>query len=77
MKHSGNGFKKQRNNNFTKNIIVFLLNNVSWANRKGETTLYFLSFGRITIVHQRNKNILDDILVLLFFVVQIRSLVKI
>ena len=35
---SGNGFqrRKQRNMNFAKNIIVFLLNNFIWTNRKEE-----------------------------------------
>ena len=42
--YAGNVYKvrKQRNKNFTKNIIVFLLNNFIWTNRNGETNLYFL-----------------------------------
>jgi len=54
----GSGFKKQ----------VFLLNNFIWANRKGETKLYFLPIGRNKIIGntRENKNILDEILVSLF-----------
>ena len=33
---------KQQNKYRTKNIIVFLLNNFIWTNRKGETILYLL-----------------------------------
>jgi len=42
------------------------LNNFIWTNRRGETKLYFLPIGGNRIVHQKNKNILDEILVLLF-----------
>ena len=41
-----------QNNNFTKYIIVFLLDNFIWTNKKGETLLYFLPIGRNKIVHQ-------------------------
>ena len=58
--------RKQRNKNVTKNIIVFLLNNFIWANRKGEKKLFFLPIGRNKIVHQENKKILDKILASLF-----------
>ena len=54
--------RKQRNKNFTEHIIVFLLNNLIWANIKAETKFYFLPIGRNKIVHQENKNILDEIL---------------
>ena len=43
--------RKQRN----KNIIVFLFNNPIWANKKGETKLYFLHIGRNKIVHQEEE----------------------
>ena len=39
----------KRNNNFTKNIIVFLMKKFISTNRKGETKL-----GRNKIVHQGN-----------------------
>jgi len=42
--------RKQRNKNFTKNIIVFLLNNFIWTNRRGETQLCFLPIGRIFLM---------------------------
>ena len=57
---------KQRNNNFIKNIFVFLLNNFIWTNKRGKTKLCFLPFGRNNFVHQENKNIIDKIVVSLF-----------
>ena len=48
----------------TKNIIVFFLNSFIWTNRKGETKLYFLLVENL---HQENKNILDELLVSLFY----------
>ena len=55
---------KPRNKNLIKNIIVFLLNNCIWTNRKVETKLYLLPVGPNKIVQQENNNILDEILVL-------------
>ena len=57
---------KQRNNNFIKSYLVFLLNNFIWTNRRGETKLYILPIGRNKIVHQENKTFLDEIIVSLF-----------
>ena len=31
----------QRIKNFTKNLIVFVLNNLIWTNRRGKTKIYF------------------------------------
>ena len=55
---------KPRNKNLIKNIIVFLLNNCIWTNRKVETKLYLLPVGPNKIVQQENNNIVDEILVL-------------
>ena len=49
--------RKQRSNNFTKNIIVFLMNNFISTNRKGETKLSSLPIG-----HQENKKKLVKLL---------------
>ena len=46
---------KQINMNYTKIIIVLLLNNFTWASRKSETKLYFLPIGCNKIVHQENQ----------------------
>ena len=48
---------------FIENIIDFFLDNFIWANTNGESKLYFLPIGRNKIVHQENKNILNEILV--------------
>ena len=50
----------QRNNNFIKNILVFLLNHFIWTNERGETKLYFLPIG------WRRKNVIKKILVFLW-----------
>ena len=42
---------------------VFLLSNLIWINRRGETKLYFLTIGQNKIFHQENKNILVEVLV--------------
>ena len=46
----------------------FIVEQYIWTNRKGETKLYLLPIGRNTIVHQENKNILDEICVSLFLI---------
>ena len=46
----------------------FIVEQYIWANWKGETKLYLLPIGRNTIVHQENKNILDEICVSLFLI---------
>ena len=62
----------QRSNNFIKSILVFLLNNFIWTNRRRETKLYFLPIGpnKLSIgpnkIVQENKSIPDKILALLF-----------
>ena len=43
------------------------MNNFIWKNRKGAKILYMLPIGENKIVHQENKNILDNILVSLVF----------
>ena len=50
-----------------KDIIVFLLKTFIWTYMKGEKILYILPSGRNKVVHQKNNNILDEILVLLFY----------
>ena len=49
---------------FTKNIIVFLMENFISTNRKGETKLSSLPIGRNKI--KKNNNILCEIIVSLF-----------
>ena len=44
---------KQSNNNLINNIIVFLLSNFIWTNRKIETKLYLLPIGPNKIVQQK------------------------
>ena len=46
---------KQQNKYRTKNIIVFLLNNFIWTNRKGETILYLLIISPNKIVCTNRK----------------------
>ena len=41
----------------------FLLNNLIWTNRRGETKLYFLPIYWNKILHPENENILDEVLV--------------
>ena len=47
--------RKQRNKNSIKNIIVFLLKNLFWANRKGESKLYFFLLVVIKLFLKKTK----------------------
>ena len=66
---SGTGFLKQlikqRNNNFIKNILVFLINNFISTNGK-EVKFCSSPIGSNKIVRQEIKNIPDEIVVLGF-----------
>ena len=57
---------KQPNKRFIKNIIVFLLKNFIWTNRKQVEFCFYLPIGPNKIVQQENNNILDEIFVSLF-----------
>ena len=61
---------KQWNNNYIKNILVFLIYNLISTNRKEVKCCFFPLIGPNKMVQRENKNILDDIfflVVLLFF----------
>ena len=53
----GNGFKKQE---FPQEYYCFLVEQLQLGQQEGRNKLYFLHIGRNRIVHQENKNILDD-----------------
>ena len=57
---------KQRNKNFFNIIIVFLLDNFIWTNRKQVEFYFYLPIGPDKIVQRENNTILVEILVSLF-----------
>ena len=64
---------KQRNKNLIKNVIVLLLNNFIWTNRKEETILYLLSIGRKKLFIKKTIIFLMRLLFRCFIVFKIPS----